>query len=65
MGGAFKMALSQCAWKILTFSLIIQPNYIADVFELRQLVDLYAATTNRADNFFLVTKYNKTEYCLF
>lgn len=30
----------------LTFSLIIQPNYIADVFELRQLVDLYAVTKN-------------------
>lgn len=30
----------------LTFGLIIQPNYIADVFELRQLVDLNAARSN-------------------
>ncbi len=36
----------------LTFGLIIQPNYIADVFELRQLVDLYAATRNTGLKFF-------------
>lgn len=30
----------------LTFGLIIQLNHIADVFELRQLVDLYAAMSN-------------------
>lgn len=31
----------------LTFSLIVQLDHIADIFELGQLVDLYAARRNR------------------
>ncbi len=36
-------------WEIihcLTFGLIIQPNHTTNILELRQLVDLYAATKN-------------------
>lgn len=41
----------------LTFSLVIQLNYIADIFELGQLVDLYAATRNTGRySFYFKTK---------
>lgn len=38
----------------LTFSLIIQLNYIADIFELRQLVDFNAAKRNTQLHFFML-----------
>lgn len=43
----------------LTFGFIIQPNYIADIFELRQLVDLYAETRHTGLSFFFTSQKEK------
>lgn len=57
----FKWPLDSMARKqdCLTFGFIIQPNYIADIFELRQLVDLYAETRHTGLSFFLLLKKKK------